>query len=1081
MRLDFKLDAETGLGLALAAYYSGLFINKFRVHGEQIILKSGQVKYRNNIPGSIDIRMVRNALYGTRSFASYGCDSEGNSKWTMFDIDIPKEIRREIEQAFDPELRTKLEEYAWRTIYLIRDSLLNEIKRLGFHPLVFFSGSKGLHIYILFAEPIPAEKAVMLGQIIKHLAQLTQQSGPLYDLVDYQSIESYPCPADIKTVDGEGLPHLVKLPLVKHKETGKFSALLDPADPRIENQLHPKKIQECKPDPVSLVYDILSSYADELKVAEKRVKSVTVSMEPSAPYIIHTTEGPTKLIARCAAMRLLMNKIILKRHLEHIERVFILFTMKAFGAEGTAAIHDIMKGASDYNFDKTQKFIDHAIKNDYKPYTCEKAQTLHICPLNEPCPAVGHYRSPLGVVFGKKSENRAKIQPLLGDFKSSYDSGSIVDIHNDIEKQILTYLRETPEKALLIESDPGSGKTVTVAKTITNLPADLKKYKRIVWAAQRHDMYEEMCLHIPNLKHIRPKVSDEENFPINYDDKIGLCCIEENEQKIRILRDKGWAELETKKVCLFCNVGVKNCEYFQQWNHSGSFYIPQQHLVTNRIQENKIKFDLLVVDENPSSIFEKEIIITCDDIQAMVTFIRDGKYPKSDLMVTLLENLNRALAAHKAIIEGHVVIREWDNAIRLLSGENTHQGELLTPVQRAEAGLFSIIHEIDQSSFWLKWSDFIDRAEPEDMPKNWLYPLFTAVKEQKFVVGVEHNSRICIKKHNQRMALAILNFDKIQNEETPILFLDATAEPDDYKRILDRDIINFRRNIKLQNPVYHLTDGEYPLESIMPDSDRSRRTRYRLLRLVKAIIESGEYTLVVSTMPFHNKYLVDYLKNARLSKKYCTAYYRNLRGTNDYQNCDQIVLIGVANPNMDEIHIREQARRVDEKYLSNKIVKRLERYGDSQMGRETNGYEDERMNKTLKQKREYEMIQAIYRIRPLQNPDKKIWILSAIPLEFPANTNCLDYQEMAELVGLKVKAGVKKSYKDNVAYGKLLKGINKLKHNHKAKFTTKMLADAAQVDQRTVKEYTKQLCKDIPYLNITKNGFVIQNEDPEKH
>jgi len=463
----------------------------------------------------------------------------------------------------------------------------------------------------------------------------------------------------------------------------------------------------------------------------------------------------------------------------------------------------------------------------------------------------------------------------------------------------------------------------------------------------------------------------------------------------------------------------------------------------------------------------------------MVAFIREGKYPKSDLMVTLLENLAHTINARKTIIEGHTVIREWDSAIRLLSGENTQQGSFLTPVERTEAGLFNIVNAIDQSSFWLKWSDFIDRAEPKDMPKNWLEPLFTAVKEQKFVAGVEHNSRIHIKKHHQHMALAILDFDKIHNEESPILFLDATADADDYKRIIDRDIISFRRKIKLQNPVYHLTDGEYPLESIMPES--SRRTRLRLLRLIKAIIESGNYTLVVSVMPFHNKYLVDYLKNARPSKEYCTAYYRNLRGSNDYEKCDQIVLIGVANPNMDEIHIREQARRVNEPYLSKEIIKRLERYGDSQLGRETTGYEDVRMNSALKQKREYEMVQAIYRIRPIQNPDRKIWVLSAIPLEFPANVTCMNYQEMAESVGLKVRTGVEKSYKDNAAYVKLLKGVNKLKHNHKAKFTTQMLADAAKVNQRTVKEYTKQLCNDIPYLYITKKGFVIQNEDPKKH
>lgn len=1080
MNWDAKLHLKTGMDLAFMSRYARLFVNRFFVHGEQKIGRDGRTRYVNNIPGSVDLFRIRQALYGERTYASHGCDREGYSSWTLFDLDLPRELRREIEQTFDPVMRVKLEEHAWRTIYLMAESIMAEIRRLGLNPVPVFSGSKGIHIYILFEKLIAVKKAVKLGLLVKWLTQQTQESGALQGIIDYRAIESYPCPSDLEAMRTDGIPHLVKLPLVKHLETGKFSRFLDPVSPRLESPLPNAYLWELRPDSSQLVRDLLESFTAEIEEASAHsgrhtVEEAKTNNSEASLFKFHTSDGPLKLIERCAAMRLLVNKTIDKRHLTHEERLFVLFTLKAFGAEGTAAVHDILRQVSDYDFSKTQYYIDHAIKRDYKPYLCEKAQNKGICPLAEACPAVGHYRTPLGVVMGFDAENRSKMQPMLGELKTPFDTGSVEEIRDDIKGQILSYLRDEPEKALLIETDPGSGKTVTVAQTLANLPKDLKQYKRIFWAAQRHDMYEEIAPHIPNLKHIRPKIGEDDDFPVSDDSKVGLCIVEENIEKIRFMRDKGWPELETKKVCLYCHIGVKNCEYFLQWNHNGSFFAPQQHLITSRIQENKIKFGVIVIDENPASVFEKETVVTQDDINEMIELLQKKTFPRQELVVRLLEALKRTITSHKKLTQGYEIIKDWDSKIRLYRGEDTKQVNIIPPETKSDAGLHHLINDIDQTTFWNKWSDFIENASPEALPKNWLAPLFNAVKQQKMVFDVEHNSRIYVKKRNGHMVLGMLENKKIENEENPLIFLDATAELSEYKRLVDREILHFRKKIKLENPVYHLTEGEYPLETIMPDSEKSRRSRNRLLRITKAIIECGESTLVVSTMPFHNKYLVKYLKNARPSKEYFTGYYRNIRGSNEYEDCDQIVLIGVANPNMDEIHIREQARRVEEKYLSNKVTKDLRRYGDSQIGRPTRVYEDLRMNNTLKQKREDEMLQAIYRIRPLQNPHKKIWILTAIPLDLPAKEICLSYQEMVDMLGLKLQVS-EKSYKSNTAYNKLIKAINKLKHNHHTKFTTKMLADAAGVNQRTVKDYSQRLCKDIAYLTINKNGFELQND-----
>jgi hypothetical protein len=228
-------------------------------------------------------------------------------------------------------------------------------------------------------------------------------------------------------------------------------------------------------------------------------------------------------------------------------------------------------------------------------------------------------------------------------------------------------------------------------------------------------------------------------------------------------------------------------------------------------------------------------------------------------------------------------------------------------------------------------------------------------------------------------------------------------------------------------------------------------------------------------MQFHNKHLVKYLKNARLKKQYVTGYYRNLRGTNEYIDCDQIILIGVANPNPEELHIKEQARRVDEDYLSNKTTKEFQPYGDGKLMRKTRFYEDERMNDILRQHRENEMIQAVNRIRPLLFPEKKIWILSAIPLSLPSpNYTELDGDELSIMLGLKLQSGGKVN-RVHPAYQKLSRAVIKLRHNEYKRFNTKKLANTAGVNLRTTQKYVQRLCEEIPYLNRQKDEFYIQD------
>jgi hypothetical protein len=276
----------------------------------------------------------------------------------------------------------------------------------------------------------------------------------------------------------------------------------------------------------------------------------------------------------------------------------------------------------------------------------------------------------------------------------------------------------------------------------------------------------------------------------------------------------------------------------------------------------------------------------------------------------------------------------------------------------------------------------------------------------------------------------------------------------------------------MQNPVVQLVDGEYPKQSLMIKNKKSKKqsTSDKIVRFVKAIIDRGECTLIISTKDFIEKRLRKALKTAGLKGRYEIGHYWGLRGSNDFTHCDQVILVGTAMPNLEELHIREQCRRLREDYVSGVTIFSYRRYGETRLQGKTRVFEDERMNQILSQHREEEMIQMIHRIRPLLYSEKKIWILSSTPLPLPADIQHVNSDELSIMLGLKLNSNSHATGFSHI-YNRLTKAVTKLKDNDCNQFTSQKLADTAGVNKRTVIRYAKRLCDDIPNLNMTKNGF----------
>ncbi len=216
-----------------------------------------------------------------------------------------------------------------------------------------------------------------------------------------------------------------------------------------------------------------------------------------------------------------------------------------------------------------------------------------------------------------------------------------------------------------------------------------------------------------------------------------------------------------------------------------------------------------------------------------------------------------------------------------------------------------------------------------------------------------------------------------------------------------------------QNQIIQLTDGEYTRNTLSTESVSKKITRF-----VKAIIKRGDYTLVVSTKMFIRK-LWELSLTPGLDSKLKLSYYHDNCDKDELMRYDQIILVG--KPDI-----------------------------------------------------QYQMYQRIHYVFLPPYPNIKIWILTKTPMCDNIGLNKIKFvngDELATILNLKAYKNAK-LIGLNPACTKLGKAITKLRCNGHVYFTTRKLAETAEVSPATVRIYTERLCRDIPDLIAIQGGFL---------
>lgn len=156
-------------------------------------------------------REVHNHLLGNVTLGVYCLRLDNTVRFLAIDLDINKSA---LEQArIHPDVATRLRHDLKHTALHIQAVL----QELGLPTALENSGYKGRHLWVLLAEPLPADVAHTFGGLL--MARLQPLVPP--DL----HLEFFPKQGQRNTT--KGLGNLIKLPLGIHRRSGKRSLFLD--------------------------------------------------------------------------------------------------------------------------------------------------------------------------------------------------------------------------------------------------------------------------------------------------------------------------------------------------------------------------------------------------------------------------------------------------------------------------------------------------------------------------------------------------------------------------------------------------------------------------------------------------------------------------------------------------------------------------------------------------------------------------------------------------------------------------------------------------------------------------------------
>lgn len=214
------------------------------------------------------------------------------------------------------------------------------------------------------------------------------------------------------------------------------------------------------------------------------------------------------------------------------------------------------------------------------------------------------------------------------------------------------------------------------------------------------------------------------------------------------------------------------------------------------------------------------------------------------------------------------------------------------------------------------------------------------------------------------------------NPELPprTIWLDGTANVALYRELTGWKLSTLTMNAELLAPVNQITDSVFNKTTMMVDKSSTTPKARQVVNYVKHLITKHGYV---------NPLIVSYQNDelARLFQPYHYTHFGGNRGSNVYQTCDAVIVLGTPQPSAMaiEYEARKLYHRRDTPFNAT-WCETLRSYAGTDKAMTTSGlWNDPDLQTILDQIRDAELVQSAHRVRPILSP-KPIWLLTSLPV-----------------------------------------------------------------------------------------------------
>lgn len=351
---------------------------------------TGRAGYGAPVKGHLNSTLVNKHLNAEITLASTAITTNNTCGFVVIDFDMNTfvakdsivEPTRQNKKKYQEEL-VKMQAKVTDTIYRLSEELKINRDQI----LIEKSGHKGYHLWMFFAEEVPARDAYMMTRVI------AQE-------LDLANLEIFP-----KQISGDDQKPgaLIKIPLGVNKKNMERCLFLDD---KFENYL----------DQWDVLAKVVPIGANQLNNLLKLKETEAARVEDDNIEDITMVGGSMEsMISKCAVLTEFQertrgaDKDSGNTNFTHPERVAMLTLLKRFGTAGVAKIHEWLSVTDNYDPGECDKYIGNS---NLKPITCERLRDEGIC-LKE-CDAIvlARGRSPIKLAMMGSRRSRDDIYVL---------------------------------------------------------------------------------------------------------------------------------------------------------------------------------------------------------------------------------------------------------------------------------------------------------------------------------------------------------------------------------------------------------------------------------------------------------------------------------------------------------------------------------------------------------------------------------------------------------------------------------------------------------------------------------------------